>query len=113
MIDSSKSVTGKFAEAFPTVRMRLNGFLSAYDGMKIGATTNAPIRWSLGYAEFGWAKMVILYRSRWAGSTRKMERELIAYAQSTNFRLRPENILPGGESIRDDAGAYSVYVVVR
>ena len=112
MIDDDKIGYGNFDDAFPTVKRRLNGFLASYDFIKIGATTNPETRWRRGYAGKNWAKMVILYESEWAGSTRKMERELIGYARATNFRVRPENILPGGEMIADGARQYFVYIVV-
>ena len=112
MIENDKIAYGNFDDAFPMVKRRLNGFLASYDRIKIGATTNPDTRWRRGYAGNDWAKMVILYESKWAGSTRKMERELIEYARTTNFRVRPENILPGGEMIEDGARQYFVYIVV-
>jgi hypothetical protein len=41
-----------------------------------------------------------------------MEKYLIAHVRSTRFRVRRENILPGGESIYDGYDAYFVYVLV-
>lgn len=113
IIDDDKIVYGNFDDAFPTVKRRLNGFLATYDRIKIGATTDPKVRWRRGYSERNWTKMVILYGSEWAGSTRKMERELIGYARATNFRVQPENVLPGGELIKDGEDRYFVYIVVN
>lgn len=111
-IEGDRIVVGNFDDAFPSVKRRLNGFLARYDRIKIGATTDPLTRWRRGYERDGWSKMVILYQSQWAGSTRKMERELISYARGTKFRVQPENILAGGETIKDDMSQYFIYVVV-
>lgn len=112
MIDDSNIAQGNFDDAFPIVKRRLNGFLASYSLIKIGATTNYYTRWDLGYANKDWSKMVVLYETKWPGSTRKMERELITYARTTKFIVRPQNILQGGEMIKDGAPEYFVYVVV-
>lgn len=87
---------GRVHEAMPAIRRKLNGYLRLYDRIKIGATTNPETRWSLGHEGDGWDKMVLVYESEWAGSTRSMERGLIAYARGTNFRV---------ELVRRDHGA--------
>lgn len=104
--------TGRFGEALPSIKLRLNGFLSTYDRVKIGATTDPRARWDLGRSAGGWDKMVVVYSSTFAGSTRSMERALITHARGTRYRVRRENILPGGESINDGYEAYYVYVLV-
>lgn len=103
---------GRLAEALPNVKQRLNGYLSHYDRIKIGATTDPTTRWELGYNDGTWSKMVVLYKAPYPGSVRSMEKKLIAYARTTNFRVRPENVRPGGENIRDGDAQYFVYVVV-
>lgn len=112
MIEDHNTATGRVAEALPHLKQRLNGYLSTYDRVKIGATTDPATRWRLGHQDGGWAKMVVLYRSDFAGSTRSMETKLIAHARGTRFRVRPENIRPGGESINDGYAAYFVYILV-
>lgn len=106
------TVTGRFGDALPEVKQRLNGYLSRYDRIKVGASTNIETRWQRGYVDRGWHKLVALYESRFPGSVRSMEKALIAYARGTNFRVRPSNVLPGGESIREGARLYFVYVAV-
>ena len=112
MVEDHNIITGRVAEALPHLKRRLNGYLSAYDRVKIGATTDPHTRWRRGHSAAGWSKMVVVYRSDYAGSTRSMETKLIGYARGTRFRVRPENVLPGGESINDGYDAYFVYVLV-
>lgn len=107
-----KVTHGRVKDALPEVAKRLNGYLRSYTRIKIGASTNPETRWRRGYSDGSWKKMVVLYESEYAGSTRSMEKKLIAYARLTNFRVRPENVLPGGESITDGSAGYWVYVVV-
>lgn len=104
--------TGRVSKALPTIRQKLNGYLRHAHRIKIGATTNPEARWRLGHGLDGWGRMVLLYESEWPGATRSMERALIQYAREANFLIRPENVLPGGESIPDDAEAYWVYIIV-
>lgn len=112
MIEDHNIITGRVAETLPQLKQRLNGYLSTYDRVKIGATTDPQTRWRLGHRGDGWTKMVLVYCSDFAGSTRSMEKYLIAHARSTRFRVRRENVLPGGESIYDGHDAYFVYVLV-
>lgn len=105
-------VTGRVAEALPTIKLRLNGVLSTYDRVKIGATTAPRTRWELGHSSDGWDKMVVVYSSPFAGSTRSMERALITHARGTRYRVERANVLPGGESIYDGYEAYYVYVLM-
>ena len=107
-----KITRGRVDEALPMIKQSLNGYLRNYDRIKIGATTDPETRWRRGYSDDTWEKMILLYETTFPGSTRSMEKRLIEYARSTNFRVRPENVLPGGESIKDGAEAYWVYVTV-
>lgn len=106
-------VTGRVDDALPDVKSKLNGYLRNYDALYIGATSNPETRWRRKHDGDGWLKMVLLYETRWAGSTRSMERKLIAYAKSTNFRVKPDNIKPGGEMIDDGYEKYWVYILVK
>lgn len=105
-------ITGRIGEALPALKLRLNGFLSTYDRVKIGATTDPRGRWDRGHSADSWHKMVVVYSSPFAGRTRSMERALISHARATRYRVRRDNVLPGGESINDGYDAYFVYVLV-
>lgn len=113
MVDDSNVEYGTFGGSFGAIKQRLNGFLSRYNRVKIGATTDPAQRWRRGYAGGSWTKMVVLVGSDKPGSTRSMERGLIRHARATNFRVRPENVLGGGEGIEDGHRRYFVYVVVE
>lgn len=112
MIENYKVASGPYRDALPEVQRRLNGYLASYDQLYVGATTNPAARWAIGHAHAGWTKMVLLYESDWLGSTRGMERALIAYARRTNFRVKPENVRTGGEGLPVGADRYWVYVLV-
>ncbi len=103
--------TGRVADALPRVKSRLNGFLAKYDKIYIGATTDPRNRRG-SHEVNGWRKMVLLYKAGWPGSCGSMEKKAIDHARSCNFRVKPENILAGGNSIPDGRDEYFVYVLV-
>jgi hypothetical protein len=105
-------VEGNLNDVRPTIQKKLNGYLRNYDRIKIGGTTNPEVRWRRGYAGRGWKKMVVLHEGPYAGTCRSLEKALISYAKGTNFRVKPDNVLPGGENIEDGKERYYVYVVV-
>jgi hypothetical protein len=107
------TIVGRVNDALPETKQKLNGYLRSYDRIKIGATTDPEQRWRRGHERDGWDKMVLVYRSNHAGSTRSMEKKLIEYARGTNFRVKPANVLPGGEGINDGYDKYWVYVLVE
>ena len=103
--------TGKVAESLPRVKARLNGYLASYDKVYIGATTD-PRNRSDAHEENGWAKMVLLYKTRSPVSCATMEKAAIKHARSSSFKVKPENVLSGGNSIPGDRDEYFVYVLV-
>jgi hypothetical protein len=108
----SNFVFGTYGDCVAEVKAKLNGYLRNYDRIYIGAATNPEARWRLGHSKRGFRKMVLLFCCMKAGSCHSMEKELIRYARGTRFRVRPENVLCGGESIRHGHKEYWVYVAV-
>ena len=56
--------------------------------------------------------MVLLYEAFNPEIACELERSLIRYAASCNFRIQPENINPGGEGIGAQNRANFVYLLV-
>lgn len=107
------TVMGRIKDALPTIKQKLNGYLRQNDRIKIGATTKPDTRWKRRHSKDGWDRMVLVYETRFPGATRSVEKALIAYARTCNFRVKPDNILPGGESIPDNADAYWIYILLQ
>ena len=107
-----KAIRGNLYAVLPTLKQSLNGYLSQYDRVYIGATTNVDVR-AASHSKDSWAKMVLLHVGPHAGTCKSLETALIKYAQATNFRVEPDNVLSGGEGIHHGRERYWVYVLVE
>lgn len=99
-------------EALPDLKQKLRGYLGYWEAYYIGSSSNYAHRWARHRGN-GWRKMVVLYEAFSAGIAADIERELIAWAQQTGFRVEGENRAPGGEGILSDRSRHHIYVLVR
>lgn len=107
-----KSITGTYEACIAAVKQRLNGYLSRYAQVYIGATTDPRVRWERGHSK-RFDKMVLLFRTSRPRTCINMEKELIAFARGCNFIVKPDNVMSGGQSIQEGREEYWVYVAVR
>lgn len=100
-----------FADAKGEIKRKLGGYFRSWNRYYIGSTTNPGARWSR-HESGGWVKMVLLYEAWSASIAAEAERELIAWAQQTGFRIEGDNRAPGGEGILHDRSRHYIYVLV-
>lgn len=98
-------------EALPILAQKLNGYRRYASRIYIGVTANPERRWS-EHSQNDWRKMVLVYEAFNPDIARELERYLIRYAASCNFRIEPENISHGGEGISAQNRANFVYLLV-
>ena len=91
-------------EALPLLQQKLNGYRRFAGRIYIGVTAHPERRWS-EHAQNDWRKMVLLYEAFNPEIACELERSLIRYAASCNFRIEPENIIRGGEGFGAQNGA--------
>lgn len=78
VVESDNIITGRVNNVLPFLKRRLNGYLTTYGSVKVGADGWPCGRESSGHSSQSWPKMVVVYRAGGPGSIRSIERKLIA-----------------------------------
>lgn len=100
------------AKALPRLKNMLNGYMSQWEEVYLGATSNPDLRRDQ-HLNGGWRKMVLLYEAFSPEIARGMERELIAHLHAANFRTRVGNANAGGEGLSDEQRSNFLYLLCR
>jgi hypothetical protein len=112
MVIEDKIVRVDKRKAMARLQPMLNGYLSQWNEVYIGATADYERR-AEQHGPDGWMKMVLLYEALNADIARELERDLIHYARHCNFRVDVTNDSDGGEGLRDHNRHHHVYLLVR
>lgn len=97
-------------EAKPLLKNMLNGYMSQWARIYIGATAHPKMRYEQHMLD-GWRKMVIVYEAFLPEIARSMEQALIAHARESNFLTLVVNTTPGGEGLSTARRSNYLYVL--
>jgi hypothetical protein len=97
-------------EAMPRLKNILNGYMSHWERIYIGATAHPELRYEQHMSD-GWRKMVLLYDAFSPEIAQRMERQLIAHAREANFLSLVANTHPGGTGLGATRRSTYLYIL--
>lgn len=109
----SSAITGHPTTVLTRLRRKV-GALGRHGGfhLKVGITANPESRWSRGYAQYGWKRMVLVYQSQSHDHVCTVEKALVRHLPFTRSRGWYHNSVAGGGGRKPSMeGPYYVYVV--